>query len=146
MSYPQLLFGGSGIGKGSFSTPDQVKTLLNYLASKNVQRIDTAALYPLENTFKSESALGESGLINRGLLADTKILLSPDFTGNGALTKSKIDDSVNGSFQRLQGKVSSALSHMYHTFFPTDLWIKQWFRLMFYTAMPQTSKPHSQRP
>ena len=105
MGHPKLLFGGGDIAKGKFSTPGQVKALLDTLVSSNIAQIDTAALYPLGAPFGSEKVLGDSSMINHGVLADTKILLSPDFTGNGALTRDKIHESVNGSFERLHGKV-----------------------------------------
>ena len=103
--HPELLFGGSGIGSGSFSSVGEVKALLEALSSINVTRIDTAALYPMGAPFGSEKVLGETGKINHGISADTKILLSADFTGNGALQKDKINQSVDGSFDRLKGKV-----------------------------------------
>ena len=105
MAHPQLLFGGSGVGSGKFSNASQVKALLEALSSKDVTRIDTAALYPMGVPFGSEKVLGDTGMINNEVLADTKILLSADFTGKGALQKGKIDESVNGSFDRLKGKV-----------------------------------------
>lgn len=118
MSHPQLLFGGSGIGSGNFSTTEQVKALLGKLANKNVTRIDTAARYPMGVPFGSERALGDTGMINQGILADTKILLSPDSTGNGALQKDKIDQSIKGSFERLKGKVEKHIFIFCHFLWP----------------------------
>lgn len=109
--YPELLFGGTAIGTGKFSTVGEVKALLEVLSSKNVTRIDTAAIYPMGNPFGSEKVLGETGKINHGISADTKILLSADFTGNGALQKDKINQSVDGSFDRLKGKINVLYCH-----------------------------------
>lgn len=108
MDHPELLFGGSNLGRGKFSTIPEVENLFSVLQTKKINRFDTAALYPLGSIFASETLLGEAKTLHGNLVLDTKILVAPDFTGNGFLQPEKLDDSINGSVARLGEKVNQS--------------------------------------
>lgn len=117
MPRPQLLFGGAIIGGPRVPDLETFKTLANVLSKHNVSRIDTAALYPSTSPGRSEELIGQ-GLTTfpSSLAVDTKILTT-SFTGEGTLSRSAIQDSVNKSKQRLAGTTIHTL--YCHTFDPT---------------------------
>jgi aryl-alcohol dehydrogenase-like predicted oxidoreductase len=98
-----LIFGGSTIGDGAYTTPEAVDSLLKLAKSLGIHEIDTAALYPVgvSPMGESERLLGEVGAGNQGFTIDTKILI-PSRDANGTLEAGKIEDSVAKSLGRLK--------------------------------------------
>jgi aflatoxin B1 aldehyde reductase len=93
------LLGGAMIDT-SFSTPEQVRSLLDQLKTLGADRIDTAARYSPAAPGSSERLLGETRAAEQGFTIDTKInTVSGD--GAGTLTATAIEKSLEESLSRL---------------------------------------------
>ncbi|TEY78495.1 hypothetical protein BOTCAL_0048g00220 [Botryotinia calthae] len=100
---PFTLFGGASLGEGLFATAKDVQQLLALLTTLKIGHIDTAAIYPLSSQGKSEQLLGENQT-DHSFAIDTKIELT-DFSGDGSLTASAINESVAESLSRIKAKL-----------------------------------------
>ncbi|KAK8103056.1 Aflatoxin B1 aldehyde reductase member 3 [Apiospora sp. TS-2023a] len=99
-AYPQLIFGGAGLGD-DYKTLEDVQDILGLARSHGINEVDTAALYPITNMGLSEKLLGEFKAIPKGFAVDTKILvLSKE--ANGTLEPDKIRTSLDNSRKSLQ--------------------------------------------
>lgn len=98
---PIIYFGGGTIGEGAFSTPHDVKGLLDVLQSCKIEHIDTAGRYPGSAPGESERLIGAANAAERGFTIDTKILVTGKGPGQGSLTKSAIDESLTRSLKVL---------------------------------------------
>ncbi|KAF2688528.1 Aldo/keto reductase [Lentithecium fluviatile CBS 122367] len=98
MTPPQYLFGAGHFGV-TWSSED-VAHLAEVLQKVGINRIDSAATYPITSPGTAESFLGENDYIQKGFQIDTKVLWFDG--GNGTLTEEAIEKSVAASLERLK--------------------------------------------
>lgn len=72
MSLPETLFSGYSIGT-SLTTAGEVQKILDQLKELQINRIDTAALWPRASPGCSETLLGEVKASGQGFKVDTRI-------------------------------------------------------------------------
>ncbi|CAI7659599.1 unnamed protein product [Penicillium discolor] len=72
MSLPETLFSGYSIGT-SLTTAGEVQKILDQLKELQINRIDTAALWPRASPGCSETLLGEVKALGQGFKVDTRI-------------------------------------------------------------------------
>lgn len=93
---PQVIFGAASIGDTdagfvySWTTPEQVSSLLEKLKTLGITRLDSAAVYPPTNAWNTELLLGQSKAAEKGFEIDSKIYYKD---GPGHLGDKNVDVS-----------------------------------------------------
>lgn len=104
MSLPETLFSDYSIGT-SLTTAGEVQKVLNQLKELQINRIDTAALWPRTSPGRSETLLGEVKVSGQGFKVDTRIstvtVSSSAPRGARTLTGQAIKKSLQESLGRL---------------------------------------------
>ena len=93
------------LGSGHFAvtwSEDDVAHLPEVLQEAGITQIDSAALYPITSSGKSERLIGENQYVEKGFQVDTKVMWFGD--GRGHLTADAIEKSVTASLERLKVK------------------------------------------
>lgn len=75
--------------------------LVQRLKDFNINRIDSAALYPVTDAGASERILGDAKYAEHGFVIDTKILFPGYGSSDGTMSEEAIQKSVANSFQSL---------------------------------------------
>lgn len=97
---PTLLFGTGNLGV-AFKDVSETTSLLSFLASKHITRLDTARRYPAPSPGLSETLLGLAKAPSPGFTIDTKIKLDPTAGVRGSLSRAKILASIDESLTAL---------------------------------------------
>ena len=98
MAQPRLIFGAMTVGS-SFTTVEQVTSLLQVLKNLGIKYIDTAPVYPIQSAGACEPLLGKANVLENGFTIDTKV----DVTGpiKGSLKEAAIDASLKKSLESI---------------------------------------------
>lgn len=103
---PDIVFGAGGIGGSgaqwfthTWSTLEQVSSLLEVLSEYKLNILDSAAAYPPGNPLETNRLLGLSKAASKGFTIDTKIFSSGG--RDGSLTRSNIEVSVEKDLELL---------------------------------------------
>ncbi|KAJ0124838.1 hypothetical protein J7T55_006181 [Diaporthe amygdali] len=112
----KLVFGAGGIGwtEKSFTytwdTEEKVTSLLDTLETLGLNELDSAASYPPGNPWNTETLLGQSKVVERGFVVDSKILGAR----GPMLTDERISASVEKTLQLLGAKkVRTMYAHFF---------------------------------
>lgn len=100
---PHIVFGAGGIGASRFAhtwtTPEQVSTLLTALSRLDILELDSAATYPPGNPWHANTLLGQSRAWEQGFVLDDKVLILHD--GGPSLHDAGIASSIDRSLTLL---------------------------------------------
>jgi len=99
MSFPELIFGTSTVGT-SFTTKEDVLTVVEALKKASVSRVDTAGRYPPTRPGESQKLLGQARVAEQGFTIDTKIALVGS-DPSGSLSPAAIEKSIAESLASL---------------------------------------------
>lgn len=95
---PRLIFGTATFGMDSteFQDKQSVTSLLRTLQDAGISR------YPPLNHGQSEALIGQARELSKDFVVDTKVFTDIQNDGSNDLRREAIQQSVNGSLQRLQ--------------------------------------------
>ncbi|KAF2198552.1 Aldo/keto reductase [Delitschia confertaspora ATCC 74209] len=105
MTPPNLILGTGGFAS-SWST-ESASQLPDLLKPMGINRIDTAAIYPVTAPGEAEKLLGAINFVDHGFKVDTKIAYGGD--GSGTLTEAAVQKSVEQSLASLKTKAVNVL-------------------------------------